>query len=160
MAVMEILIDPDSEEFPSTVAEKRSGTSDGERDVQTSDGYRKKNFGGAERNRTADKGFADPCLTTWRRRRCGLVRLGRAVLDFATQDDRLGDVFHWPILLLTLALKGQIGLLRAQSQFTLQDAFASFHQLAGFQFQHKCGIMFLQLQHSELGSENVADAGQ
>src|SRR6266481_205177 len=22
-------------------------------------------FGGAERNRTADEGFADPCLTTW-----------------------------------------------------------------------------------------------
>src|SRR5271168_2285357 len=27
-----------------------------------------KNFGGAERNRTADKGFADLCLTTWRPR--------------------------------------------------------------------------------------------
>src|SRR5258708_34356269 len=29
----------------------------------------KKNFGGARRNRTADNGFADHCLTTWRPRR-------------------------------------------------------------------------------------------
>src|SRR5467141_1929640 len=27
-----------------------------------------KNFGGARRNRTADNGFADHCLTTWRPR--------------------------------------------------------------------------------------------
>jgi hypothetical protein len=27
-----------------------------------------KSFGGARRNRTADMGFADPCLTTWRPR--------------------------------------------------------------------------------------------
>jgi hypothetical protein len=30
-------------------------------------------FGGAGRDRTADKGFADLCLTTWRPRLCGLV---------------------------------------------------------------------------------------
>src|SRR6266576_2071042 len=29
---------------------------------------RKENFGGARRNRTADNGFADHCLTTWRPR--------------------------------------------------------------------------------------------
>jgi hypothetical protein len=29
-----------------------------------------KNVGGARRNRTADKGFADLCLTTWRPRPC------------------------------------------------------------------------------------------
>src|SRR2546429_3083710 len=28
----------------------------------------KENFGGARRNRTADNGFADHCLTTWRPR--------------------------------------------------------------------------------------------
>src|SRR5579859_7522331 len=28
-------------------------------------GKRKAKVGGAERNRTADEGFADPCLTTW-----------------------------------------------------------------------------------------------
>jgi hypothetical protein len=31
-------------------------------------------FGGAERNRTADEGFADPCLTTWLPRRPVLQR--------------------------------------------------------------------------------------
>jgi hypothetical protein len=31
----------------------------------------RKNFGGARRNRTADKGFADLCLTTWRPRHRG-----------------------------------------------------------------------------------------
>src|SRR6266446_4839984 len=39
----------------------------------------RKDFGGARRNRTADKGFADLCLTTWRprhRMRAGRVRPG------------------------------------------------------------------------------------
>src|SRR6266404_5237168 len=39
----------------------------------------RENFGGARRNRTADKGFADLCLTTWRprhRMRAGRVRPG------------------------------------------------------------------------------------
>ena len=30
--------------------------------------HTERNFGGARRNRTADKGFADLCLTTWRPR--------------------------------------------------------------------------------------------
>src|SRR5882724_11141358 len=39
----------------------------------------RENFGGARRNRTADKGFADLCLTTWRprhRMRAGRVKPG------------------------------------------------------------------------------------
>jgi hypothetical protein len=37
-----------------------------------------KNFGGARRNRTADKGFADLCLTTWRPRPCCREPIGGA----------------------------------------------------------------------------------
>ena len=37
-------------------------------DLLTRDAFARCRFGGAGRDRTADKGFADLCLTTWRPR--------------------------------------------------------------------------------------------
>ena len=59
--------------------------------------------GGAGRNRTADEGFADPCLATW------LPRLASFHLEdvlpyFRVQDDRPSNILHGSIFLLTLPL--------------------------------------------------------
>ena len=43
-------------------------------------------LGGATRNRTGDKGFADPCLTAWPWRHSG------AVDEIRTRDIHLGKV--------------------------------------------------------------------
>ena len=45
-------------------------------------------FGGATRNRTGDKGFADLCLTTWLWRQKGIG----AVDEIRTRDIHLGKV--------------------------------------------------------------------
>ena len=47
-------------------------------------------FGGDDRIRTGDEGFADPCLTTWRRRRDG------AGDGIRTRDLLLGKEMLYP----------------------------------------------------------------
>lgn len=54
--------EPDSMAFKSILVSAERGQAPGGREQV-------EEFGGARRNRTADKGFADPCLATWLSRR-------------------------------------------------------------------------------------------
>lgn len=87
-------------------------------------------FGGAGRNRTADKGFADPCFATWLPR--PLLCLADALPYFSAQNDGLSNLFHRSLFLLALALQSQEGFVLAQSQFPLQNALAALDKLSRF----------------------------
>jgi hypothetical protein len=96
-------------------------------------------FGGAGRNRTADKGFADPCLATWLPRPW-LFSFLDALPYFSIQNDGLSNLFHRSLFLLALALQSQEGFALAPSIGKYLYSYARLFWLA----EQDCG----SAQHS------------
>lgn len=64
---------------------------------------------------------------------CGWKQLWRTAFEVVIQNDRFRDLFHGPAPLLAFPLQGSVGILLADLQVALQDAFGSLDEFSAFQ---------------------------
>ena len=90
-------------------------------------------------------------------------RLGREHLrissDLVAQHDGFGNNLHGFALLAALALQDEIGLLLAQAQIALQNAFGTFDDLSGLQLFREGGVGFFQARQLKFGAHEKSYGG-
>jgi hypothetical protein len=91
--------------------------------------------------------------------RLGGTQAALGALYFFAEDDGFGDGAHGHPALAALLLEHEVGLLFAETEVALEDAFAALDDLARFEFFGEVGVFVFEAGHFDFSADQETDGG-